>query len=45
MGFLGFSINTIKSWEGGRHNPTSLTSKILLLVENNPSFLGLLAKY
>lgn len=43
--FLSSSVDTIKSWESGRRNPTSLTSKILLLIEDNPSFLGLLAKY
>ncbi|PTH79911.1 NadS family protein [Aeromonas veronii] len=43
--FLSSSVDTIKSWESGRRNPTSLTSKVLLLIEDNPSFLGLLAKY
>jgi putative transcriptional regulator len=35
---MDVSIDTIKSWELGRRNPTGLASKILSLLEKEPDF-------
>ncbi|KMV31902.1 hypothetical protein AB733_03950 [Photobacterium swingsii] len=34
---LELSLDTIKSWEQGRRNPTGLARKILRLIEQYPS--------
>lgn len=33
---LGTNINTIKSWETGRRNPTGLAAKVLAAIKVNP---------
>jgi len=33
---LGTNINTIKSWESRRRNPTGLAAKILITIQANP---------
>lgn len=33
---LGTNINTIKSWESKRRNPTGLAAKVLLIIQANP---------
>lgn len=35
---LGTSIDTLKSWESGRRNPTGLAAKVLATVKANPDF-------
>jgi len=35
---LGTSVDTIKSWESRRRNPTGLAAKVLATIEENPSF-------
>lgn len=34
---MDVSVDTVKSWEQGRRNPTGLASKILVLLEKEPS--------
>lgn len=33
---LGTSLDTIKSWETGRRNPTGLAAKVLATIQSNP---------
>ena len=40
---LGTSLDTIKSWETGRRNPTGLAAKILVIIQKNPEFFKELA--
>lgn len=35
---LGTSIDTIKSWELRRRNPTGLAAKVLATIQANPAF-------
>lgn len=42
---LGTSVDTIKSWEAGRRNPTGLAAKVLAAIHNNPSFFHELATH
>lgn len=42
---LGISIETIKSWETGRRNPTGLAAKVLAIIQADPSFFDELAVY
>ena len=35
---LGTSVDTIKSWENKRRNPTGLAAKVLATIQDNPSF-------
>lgn len=35
---LGASVDTIKSWETGRRNPTGLAAKVLATIQTNPQF-------
>ncbi|SES83738.1 NadS family protein [Thorsellia anophelis] len=35
---LGTSLDTIKSWESGRRNPTGLAAKVLATIKSNPDF-------
>ncbi|MEI6145240.1 MAG: NadS family protein [Methylococcales bacterium] len=35
---LGTSVDTIKSWESKRRNPTGLAAKVLATIQDNPSF-------
>ncbi|QWA10545.1 helix-turn-helix domain-containing protein [Sodalis ligni] len=40
---LGTSIDTIKSWETKRRNPTGLAAKVLATIRDNPAFFRELA--
>ncbi|MDX7990283.1 NadS family protein [Xenorhabdus littoralis] len=42
---LGTSIDTIKSWETGRRNPTGLAAKVLATIQENPKFFQELAAH
>ena len=40
---LGTSVDTIKSWELKRRNPTGLAAKVLAVIQANPYFFQALA--
>ncbi|HEJ0267778.1 TPA: helix-turn-helix domain-containing protein [Proteus mirabilis] len=40
---LGTSIDTVKSWELKRRNPTGLTAKVLIAIYKNPNLFKDLA--
>lgn len=40
---LGTSVDTIKSWESKRRNPTGLAAKVLAAIYANPAFFRELA--
>lgn len=40
---LGTSVDTIKSWESKRRNPTGLAAKVLNVIRENPAFYKALA--
>ncbi|WP_019024033.1 MULTISPECIES: NadS family protein [unclassified Thioalkalivibrio] len=40
---MGTSVDTIKSWEAKRRNPTGLAAKVLATIRDNPSFFNELA--
>uniref|UniRef100_A0A3B0MKU7 Antitoxin igA-2 n=1 Tax=Arsenophonus endosymbiont of Trialeurodes vaporariorum TaxID=235567 RepID=A0A3B0MKU7_9GAMM len=40
---LGTSLDTIKSWEAGRRNPTGLAAKVLATIQSNPKLFHDLA--
>lgn len=42
---LGTSVDTIKSWEAGRRNPTGLAVKVLAILQQNPKFFQELAAH
>ncbi|WP_278183625.1 NadS family protein [Vibrio misgurnus] len=42
---LGTSLDTIKSWETGRRNPTGLAAKVLATIQTNPKFFLELASH
>ena len=42
---LGTSLDTIKSWENGRRNPTGLAAKVLATIQENPKFFQELAAH
>lgn len=42
---LGTSVDTIKSWEAKRRNPTVLAAKVLAVIESNPAFFHELAAH
>ena len=42
---LGTSLDTIKSWETGRRNPTGLAAKVLATIQANPKFFQELAAH
>nr|WP_298375230.1 NadS family protein [uncultured Halomonas sp.] len=35
---MGTSVDTIKSWESRRRNPTGLAAKVLSTIQENPAF-------
>lgn len=37
---MGTSVDTIKSWETRRRNPTSLVARILAAANHNPAFFS-----
>ncbi|EJI4009525.1 helix-turn-helix domain-containing protein [Escherichia coli] len=42
---LGTSVDTIKSWESKRRNPTGLVAKVLATIKENPAFFRELASH
>ncbi|CAM3624194.1 Antitoxin igA-2 [Vibrio aerogenes CECT 7868] len=42
---LGTSVDTIKSWESRRRNPTGLAAKVLAMIKDNPEFYQQLTLY
>lgn len=42
---LGTSVDTIKSWEAKRRNPTGLAAKVLAVIQTNPAFFHELAAH
>lgn len=42
---LGTSVDTIKSWESKRRNPTGLAAKVLATIQSNPAFYYELAAH
>lgn len=40
---LGTSVDTIKSWESKRRNPTGLAAKVLNVIQKDPAFYRALA--
>lgn len=42
---LGTSVDTIKSWETKRRNPTGLAAKVLATIQANPEFYRELAAH
>ena len=42
---LGTSVDTIKSWENKRRNPTGLAAKVLATIQDNPKFFYELASH
>lgn len=42
---LGTSVDTIKSWEARRRNPTGLAAKVLAVIQANPAFFHELAAH
>ncbi|WP_018867109.1 MULTISPECIES: NadS family protein [unclassified Thioalkalivibrio] len=42
---MGTSVDTIKSWEAKRRNPTGLAAKVLATIQDNPSFYSEIAAH
>lgn len=42
---MGTSVDTIKSWESKRRNPTGLAAKVLATIQDNPEFFNELASH
>ena len=42
---MGTSVDTIKSWEAKRRNPTGLAAKVLAAIQDNPSFFNEIAAH
>lgn len=42
---MGTSVDTIKSWETRRRNPTGLAAKVLAAIEHNPALFQELASH
>ena len=42
---LGTSVDTIKSWENKRRNPTGLAAKVLATIQDNPKYFYELASH
>lgn len=42
---LSTSVDTIKSWESKRRNPTGLAAKVLATIQDNPEFYHQLAAH
>jgi DNA-binding transcriptional regulator YiaG len=37
---MGTSVDTIRSWETKRRNPTGLAAKVLATIQDNPAFFN-----
>lgn len=42
---MGTSVDTIKSWETKRRNPTGLAAKVLATIQDDPAFFSELASH
>jgi len=42
---LGTSLDTVKSWEGRRRNPTGLAAKVLASIKDDPKIFEQLASH
>lgn len=42
---MAVSVNTVKSWESKRRNPTGLAAKVLTTIQDNPTFYRILASH
>jgi len=42
---LGTSLDTIKSWEQKRRNPTGLAAKVLATIQDDPKYFKVLAAH
>ena len=42
---MGTSVDTIKSWEAKRRNPTGLAAKVLATIQDNPAFFNELSSH
>jgi len=42
---LGTSVDTVKSWELKRRNPTGLAAKVLATIQDNPAFYADIAMH
>ena len=42
---MGTSVDTIKSWETKRRNPTELAAKVLATIQENPAFFDEFASH
>ena len=42
---MGTSVDTIKSWEAKRRNPTGLAAKVLATIHDNPAFFNELSSH
>lgn len=42
---LGTSLDTIKSWESKRRNPTGLAAKVLAAINDDPKLYGVLQSH
>lgn len=42
---LGTSLDTIKSWESKRRNPTGLAAKVLATIQENPNYYRVLSSH
>lgn len=42
---LGTSVDTVKSWEAKRRNPTGLAAKVLAAIKDNPQLFKELASH
>ncbi len=42
---LGTSVDTVKSWEAKRRNPTGLAAKVLAAIKDNPQLYAELASH
>ncbi|WP_018873993.1 NadS family protein [Thioalkalivibrio sp. ALJ16] len=42
---MGTSVDTIKSWEAKRRNPTGLAAKVLATIQDNPNFYSEIAAH
>ena len=42
---MGTSVDTIRSWEAKRRNPTGLAAKVLATIQDNPGFFNELASH
>lgn len=42
---MGTSVDTIKSWESKRRNPTGLAAKVLATIQDNPALFNELASH